>query len=314
MHNTEKIPKQGDKLLKMPGRFDRGPIEFKSHIVNQEGEVMAIATRNVISVPPSMSILGAVETMTRWEFRRLPVIDAGSRRIRGILTSGDIINFLGGGDKFNLVQVKHGGNLLAAINENVRTIMTQALVTLPHTATIREVTGTIVGRKIGGLPIVGQDSVLVGIVTERDVLRSLAHDRSPVLVEDVMSTGLRVTGPDSTLGQVTREMTAQKFRRLPVVSDDVLYGIITTTDIMAYLGSGDVFPRLITGDVSEMMALPVRELVSGPLYTTTPEKPVTLAAQEMLKRDIGALPVIENNRLIGLVTEFDLIRAFCRGD
>jgi len=136
MHNTEKIPKQGDKLLKMPGKFDRGPVEFKSHIANQDGEAMAIATRNVVSVPPSMSILGAVETMTRWEFRRLPVVDPGSRKIRGILTSGDIINFLGGGDKFNLVQVKHGGNLLAAINESVRTIMTKSLVTIPHTATI----------------------------------------------------------------------------------------------------------------------------------------------------------------------------------
>jgi len=66
---------------------------------------------------------------------------------------------------------------------------------------------------------VDQEGVLVAIVTERDVLKSLAGDRSSVTVEDVMSTELRVTGPDSTLGQVTREMTAQKFRRLPVVSD-----------------------------------------------------------------------------------------------
>jgi len=85
------------KSARMPGNLDRGPVEFKSHIASQEGEIMAIATRDVVSVQPSMSIINAVETMTRCGFRRLPVIDAGSRKLRGIVTSGDIINFLGGG-------------------------------------------------------------------------------------------------------------------------------------------------------------------------------------------------------------------------
>ena len=42
---------------------------------------MAIATRDVISVPPTQSIIGAVEIMTRCGFRRLPVTDAGTRRL-----------------------------------------------------------------------------------------------------------------------------------------------------------------------------------------------------------------------------------------
>ena len=100
--------KQGDKLLKMHGKFDRGPVEFRSHIVVQEGEIMAIATRDVVSVPPTTTIMGAVETMTECGFRRLPVTDAGTKKLRGIITSGDIINFMGGGDKYRLVQVKHG--------------------------------------------------------------------------------------------------------------------------------------------------------------------------------------------------------------
>src|SRR5690606_33328155 len=103
MQTNDRNFKQGDKLLKMPGKLDRGPVEFKSHIVAREGEIMAIATRDVVSVPPTMPILAAVETMTNCGFRRLPVVDAGSRKLRGIVTSGDIINFMGGGDKFNLV-------------------------------------------------------------------------------------------------------------------------------------------------------------------------------------------------------------------
>jgi CBS domain-containing protein len=312
MHTNDRNFKQGDKLLKMPGKLDRGPVEFKSHIVAREGEIMAIATRDVVSVPPTIPIIAAVETMTDCGFRRLPVVDAGSRKLRGIITSGDIINFMGGGDKFNLVQIKHGGNLLSAINEGVRSIMTQQMTTLPDSATIDDAIEIIINRKVGGMPIVDNDGVLVGIVTERDVMKVLATERSGLCVNDIMTTALRVTDPDCPIRTVTRDMTNHRFRRLPVVSNDIVYGIITTTDIMKYLGTKKVFSKLETGDVAEVMDLAVRNLVSGKLFTTSPERSINEAARDMLDRNVGALPVIENARLVGLVTEFDLVKALSR--
>lgn len=313
MHQNDRGVKQGDRLLKMQGKLDRGPIEFKSHIAQQEGEIMAIATRDVISIPPTQSIIGAVEIMTKCGFRRLPVTDAGTRKLRGIITSGDVINFMGGGDKYKLVQVRHGGNLIAAVNESVRTIMTQQITTLNHDSNISDAVNAIVDKKIGGLPIVDQDGVLNGIITERDVLRVLGSERSTLNVEDVMSSSLRVTAPDCPISTVAHDMTQYRFRRLPVVSDDVLYGIVTATDIMKYLGSREVFSQLTTGDIAEVMGLPVRTLISGELFTTSPMQSISLAARDMLTRNVGALPVIEGSRLIGLVTEFDLVRAFAKG-
>jgi CBS domain-containing protein len=312
MRNNDRNFKQGDKLLKMPGKLDRGPVEFKSHIATREGEIMAIATREVISVPPTSTIMGAVERMTGCGFRRLPVVDPGSGKLRGIITSGDIIDFMGGGDKFNLVQVKHGGNLLAAINEPVRSIMTQQLSTLHDTATIDDAIEIIVQQKIGGLPIVNAEGVLGGIVTERDVMKVLVTEKVDRTVEEVMTSSLQVTEPDAPIGKVTRDLTNHRFRRLPVVSGDVLYGIITTSDIMRYLGTKKVFDQMVTGDVAEVMSIPVRNLVSGSLYTTTPEKSIHDAAREMLEQNVGALPVIEKARLIGLVTEFDMVKALAQ--
>jgi len=313
MHQNDRGTKQGDRLLKMQGKLDRGPVEFKSHIVQQEGEIMAIATHDVISVPPTQSIIGAVEIMTKCGFRRLPVTDAGTKKLRGIITSGDVINFMGGGDKYKLVQVRHGGNLLAAVNESVRSIMTQKITTLTNDSRIRDAVDIIVRKKIGGLPIVDDEGVLNGIVTERDVLRVLGAERSMLTVENVMSSSLRVTNPDCMIANVAHDMIRYRFRRLPVVSDDVLYGIVTATDIMKYLGSREVFSLLTTGNVEEVMELPVRTLIAGDLFTTTPMQSINQAAREMLTRNIGALPVIEGSRLIGLVTEFDLVRAFAKG-
>jgi len=313
MKENDRMIKQGDRLLKMHGKFDRGPVEFRSHVVERSGEALAIATRNVIAIPPTASIFGAVETMTRCGFRRLPVTDAGTGKLRGIVTSGDVINFMGGGDKARLIEVKHAGNFLAAVNETVRAIMTEKPRSLPHTAKIEDAVGIILDDKIGGIPLVAGDGTLAGIVTERDVMRALLSEKCDLAVEDVMSTGLRVISPDSSIADATHQMAAHRFRRLPVVAEEVLFGIVTTTDVLKYVGSKEIFRRLTTGDMNEVLGLPVRNLVSADqLITTNPEMRVLDAARLMLENGIGALPVLEDFRLIGIVTEYDLVRAFAQ--
>jgi CBS domain-containing protein len=81
---------------------------------------------------------------------------------------------------------------------------------------------------------------------------------------------------------------------------------------MKYLGTKKVFSQLKTGDIDEVMDLAVRNLVSGNLFTISPERSINEAAREMVDRNVGALPVIENTRLVGLVTEFDLVKALSR--
>lgn len=308
--NSEKRP--ADRLLKMPGKHDRGPIDFKTRIAEHEGEIMAIATRDVVAAQQTATIIQAVEIMTREGFRRLPIVDAGTHRLRGIVTGSDIIDFMGGGDKYNLVQVKHGGNFLAAVNEELREIMTEHPVTMPATGSIADAVDIIVNRKIGGIPITDNNGELKGIVTERDVMMVLATEHSRYRVEDIMTSSIRVTTPDTPISKVCEKMVNCRFRRLPVVTDDVLCGIVTATDIMRYLGEGKAFEHLTTGDAAEVMATPVRLLLSGELYTTTPDKNIHEVALEMLRRQVGALPVIEDSHLVGLVTEYDLVKAFSR--
>ncbi|MDK2988983.1 MAG: hypothetical protein PWR16_512 [Methanoculleus sp.] len=310
-NNSDKKP--ADRLLKMPGKRDRGPVDFKTRIAEYEGEIMAIATRDVVTAQRTTTIIQAVEIMTRAGFRRLPVVDAGTHRLRGIVTVSDIIDFMGGGDKFNLVQVKHGGNFIAAINEELREIMTAHLVTMPVTGSIADAVDIIVNKNVGGIPITDPEGELKGIVTERDVMKVLTTEHSGRRAEDIMRSSVRVTSPDTPIGKVCEEMVKCRFRRLPVVVDDVLCGIVTATDIMSYLGKGKAFEQLTTGNSVDVMGAPVRSLLSGELHTTTPDRNIHDIALEMTRRHVGAFPVIEDSRLVGLVTEYDLVKAFAEG-
>ena len=99
-----------------------GP-SFKSRIAEHEGKILALATRDVVTLPPTATIMEAVRIMTERRFRRIPITDAGTGRLEGVVTSVDIIDFLGGGSRNLLVENRFKGNLLAAINEEVRQIM-----------------------------------------------------------------------------------------------------------------------------------------------------------------------------------------------
>ena len=290
-------------------KVDRFRINMHTRNGTYNGTVLSIATKQVISAPPTMRIFGAIETLTQWGVRRLPIVDPGTHRLKGILTARDVIDFLGGGEKFNLINVKHDGNFLAAINESVSRIMKHEVRTLPSDADLQAVIKIIVETRIGGIPIVDGENVLTGIVTERDVLKVLCRTQSSLRVKDVMTRSLLVQDPDCPLSMVTKVMTSHEFRRLPIVKNDVLFGIITATDIVRYIGSGKIFEKLVTGDVADVMKVPVRELISGNLFTTDPEQSITEAAGQMLEMGVGALPVIEGSLLVGLVTEFDLVRA-----
>ena len=188
--------------------------------------------------------------------------------------------------------------------------MKSEVKTLRPDAPLKEALEIIFKDRIGGIPIVDDDNVLCGIVTERDVLKVVCRSHAVQPVESIMTRSLLVQEPDCPLSMVTRVMTEHQFRRLPIVKNDVLFGIITATDIVRYIGTGRVFEKLVTGNVAEVMNIPVRDLISGNLYTTEPETTITDAARVMMAKKVGALPVIDQSRMVGLVTEFDLVRAF----
>lgn len=308
MHEKNAGQNKGERHLMMQGKLNRGPIEFKSRPAERTGAIMAISTAHVVCVPPTMSICDGVATMTREGFRRLPITDAGSGQLRGIITVSDIVDFMGGGDRYNLVKNKHQGNFLSAINESLRSIMTEQVMTLRESDDIEDAIDLIVNKRHGGAPIIDDESRVVGMVTEHDLLKALFSGQSLLSVEDVMSESPRVTNPDCSIADVARQMNKYHFRRLPVVSGDVLFGIVTATDIMKYVGSGEVFRTIQSGDVSEATALPIRSIMTGSLQTTTPDKSINDIAREMVQKRIGAFPVTEDTRLIGMITEFDLVR------
>jgi len=285
-------------------------------MVNQEissgkkYSIMGIATSDVITVPPTMRIIEGISLMTRHNFRRLPIADAGTGNLRGIITVTDIINLMGGGDSYNLIAKKHNGNLLSALNDSVRSITTESVDILTENSTIREAAEKLVATGHGGFPIVSDEKKVLGIVTEYDILKVLKSSFRDICVQDVMTHKPTVIAPETPIAKITQMMVKHGYRRLPVVKDDFLIGIVTATDIMKYLGSGRVFSDIQSGMIDEILVIPVRDIMTAAdIKTVTSDVFVSEAASLMLANSVGAFPVIDDGSLKGIVTEYDLVKA-----
>jgi CBS domain-containing protein len=110
-----------------------------------------------------------------------------------------------------------------------------SVVTTGAGSTVAELVGMLAEHNIGAVVVVDGDEV-VGIVSERDVVRKLAEIGTGVLeqtVADLMSTELVRSSPDDLVDDIAAQMTERRIRHLPVLSDGELAGIVTIGDVVA---------------------------------------------------------------------------------
>ncbi len=285
------------------------PLDFKTRISERTGDVMTIASREVVTLPPTTPIIEAVKTMLKEGFRRLPVADAGTKRLKGIVTSQDIVDFLGGGQRNLIVKNRFKGNLLAAVNSSISEIMEENVVSLNEKDSLRDALNAMMKENVGGIPITDNEKRVKGIISERDFVFLVSGIVTGKKVDEYMSRTVVTASSDMSVGNATKHMINNGFRRLPVVKDNVLIGIITASDIMRFLGSGDIFDKLVTGNAKEVFEVPIRTLIRRDVISTKSDVDLGEAASLMLEKNVGSLPIIEEGELKGIITERDFVRA-----
>ena len=164
-------------------------------------------------------------------------------------------------------------------------------------------------KNVGGLPIVDEENRIEAIITEEDFVRFCSSLDTGLLVESFMSPNVVTAPAQTTIEKMTRMIIQKGFRRMPVVQDGVLMGMVTASDIMKYLGSGDAFEKVVTGDIAEVMNQPIKSLIKSSLIVTEKRADLGAAAKRMMDNDIGSLPGLDRESLAGILTERDYVRA-----
>jgi CBS domain-containing protein len=126
-------------------------------------------------------------------------------------------------------------------------------------------------------------------------------------VRDVMTPVVKTLGRNDRLSIADDIMRASRIRHLPVLDEDgQLCGVVSQRDLFRgalarALGFGE------TGQQKVLATLVVKEVMTTDVVTTTPDARLVEAAQLMLARKIGCLPVLDGGRLVGILTESDFV-------
>ncbi|MEE1134736.1 CBS domain-containing protein [uncultured Methanobrevibacter sp.] len=302
-------------------KSNTGAVERQTKVHDKEGDIMAIATRDVVSIPPSKSIKDTAKVMMEHEFRRLPITDPGSGKLLGIVTVMDILDFFGGGKKFNIIEKKYEDNFLAAINEPVKEIMTRDLITLSNKASIAETIEAMLANQLGALPLVDADGKLAGIVTERDIALSLAGVAGKDIVQDFMSPKVFTTTPGTPLEGACKIMVRNGLRRIPIIGGEAdiskaakkLLGILTSTDVIRFLNAKELFDNLNSNLASEVLEqTKISDIMAKEPVTVEPTMSIGDLCELFSEKNIGGVPVVKDDEVIGIITERDILNAVKR--
>ncbi len=131
-----------------------------------------------------------------------------------------------------------------------------------------------------------------------------------LLVEDVMSTDVFTLERNDKLSIADDVMKQKRIRHIPILdSDGQLSGIITQRDLFR----GILLRSLGFGSRAEEKMLEsysVKDAMKEDVISTTPDTPIADAARLMLSNKIGCLPVLDGERLVGLISEADFVKQF----
>ena len=136
-----------------------------------------------------------------------------------------------------------------------------------------------------------------------------------MLVKDLMQTEVFTVGPQDSVDRVFFLIHYEKIRHLPVIERNKVIGIVSDRDLYKALGPRSRSKRVTAGPGdTQLYVIPkkVRHIMRRGVLTIGPDDYASRAAAVMAKRRIGALPVVRNDKLVGIITATDLLKMFAK--
>jgi len=132
-----------------------------------------------------------------------------------------------------------------------------------------------------------------------------------MLVQDIMQRDVVVVSPDTSLTRLMRVLQRRGIRHLTVLDQDSLVGIISDRDVKGSIASAATSESGVNA-LTRLDHITACDIMTRAVVTIAPMFPVEEAARVMVSKRISALPVTEGGRLVGIVTDTDLLDLFVR--
>jgi CBS domain-containing protein len=113
-------------------------------------------------------------------------------------------------------------------------IMTREVITAPPTLPVKDLAMLLVKNQVSGVPVIDERGAIVGLVSEADIIAKKGKD-----VQAIMSPQVFSVGEGATIEEIAQLMTKQRIKRVPVMKDGKLLGIVSRADIVNSIAMGE---------------------------------------------------------------------------
>ena len=263
-----------------PGVLDRAYERSKKY-----QQVRDIMSQEVVTISPNVMMDEAARIMGEKHIGSLIVMR--KEKPIGIITERDLLStILARGREPEEVEVS--------------SIMSTPLIKIIPTASIKEAAQTMTKKR--GRLTVFEDGKLVGIVTASDLVRTLPDAPETMLeVVDFMTKMVVTADEKATVASVAKIMGEKRIGSVIITSQEKPMGIFTERDLLSSFLAKD-----------KPLSIEVGEVASSPLLVAPSWISVHHAAHIMTSKHIRRLPIIEKEKLIGIITARDLVEAYSK--
>ncbi|MCA9255319.1 MAG: CBS domain-containing protein [Phycisphaerales bacterium] len=283
-------------------------------------QLVELGGTRVVTIGPDDSIDEAIALLDANHFRHLPVVDKG--RILGMVSDRDLLRAVGMIPSEQRTASHAGPARVGATR--ISQVMSAPVTTIAADAPADQGASLMLEKNIRALPLVYRDR-LAGIVTQTDFLKCYLDDRKIAKLEgwrfrkvgDHMTSPVVTLGPNDTFRHAARVMQTNKFRHVPIVEDGRLVGIVSDRDMRRFLGGFEVENEDDIDDLrTHRPEISMTDVMTRQPKTTHVREALAEVADIMVSQRFGALPVMDEDRIVGIITEADLLRHFvaaCKG-
>ncbi len=258
-------------------------------------KVKEIMTKNIISVDKDVDLKHVLNLMKKNEITKIPVFE--DKKLIGIVTDNIIAYKLG--------SIRNKG--IPPSRMHASSVTEKDIEKITPDTDIKTILKKV-GEPGPTMLCVVENEKLLGVITKADLLQLVNSKKQ---VKEIMNKKIHIVSPNDRVIHARRIMINENIARLPVVDEGNLVGIISDNEIIFALA--DIKRSYPLGRQKHQLdELLIRDVMKTPAFWTEPNINAAEAATLMLKNNIGALPIIEHGKLIGIVSRTDLLNTIPR--
>ena len=259
-------------------------------------QIKNLMSEDIITVDKDQNLSDALKLLRKNNVSRLPVTN--NKELVGIISERDIAAKLGS-SKYES---------MPASRLHISSVMVKDVFTVPETMQLDEVAKLMLDNGIGSVPVMNDEDKMSGIVSKADfVTLAVGIAFEKVTVKEIMTKDLIVVSPTDRLVHARRQMIESHVGRVPVVDDGKLVGMVTSKDLMrAFIDFRKKVPEKY--QKSQIKEVLVEDIMSTNPLVVAKEDSISDVAKIMIETGYNGLPVVENDKVIGIITQTDILR------